>query len=179
MQKNSQMIANEGPRSKIRAEKTKRRVALLTNRTSEEAARAVGIGTATPTELAGVSMANLVRLELIMTTAKKDAIRAYKERKISRGIFTIRCKTTGHLWVESSRDLDAAEKRTFFLLRSGDVQIDKTAEAEFREYGPDMFSYEVLEKLDEDVAETAIRDLLRERKRHWLATLSARPLWPV
>ncbi len=99
-----------------------------------------------------------------------------KEWKISRGIFTIRI---GSVWVESSRDLDAAEKRTFFLLRSGDVQVDKTAAAEFREHGQDAFTYEVLEKLDEDVAELAIGDLISERKRHWLATLSARPLWPV
>src|SRR5215813_7730182 len=113
-----------------------------------------------------------------METSRKDAIRAYKERKVARGIFAIRCVPTGSVWVESSMDLDGAEKRTWFVLPA-DVQVNKIAAAEFREHGQEKFTYEVLEKLDEDVVEMAIRDLLKEKKRHWLAQLNARPLWPV
>ena len=114
-----------------------------------------------------------------MTQSRKDAIRAYKERKIARGIFAIRCGATGSVWVDTAMDLDMSEKRTWSLLRNGDVQADKTAVAEFREHGQEAYTYEVLEKLDEDVAEMLVRDLLKEKKKHWLLQLSARPLWPV
>jgi hypothetical protein len=114
-----------------------------------------------------------------MTQSKKDAIRAYKERKIARGIFAIRCAPTGSVWVESSMDLDMAAKRTWTLLGHGDVQANKAAVAEFGQHGQEAYSYEVLEKLDEDVLEMSIRDLLKEKKKHWLSQLSARPLWPV
>lgn len=76
-------------------------------------------------------------------------------------------------------DLEMSEKRTWSLLRNGDVQADKTAVAEFREHGQEAYTYEVLEKLDEDVAEMSVRDILRDKKKHWLSKLSARPLWPV
>jgi hypothetical protein len=114
-----------------------------------------------------------------MTQSRKDAIRAYKERKTARGIFAIRCGATGSVWVDSATDLDMSENRTWFLLRNGDVQADKTAVAEFREHGQEAFTYEVLEKLDEDVAEMSVRDSLKDKKKHWLSRMSARPLWPV
>ena len=114
-----------------------------------------------------------------MTQSRKDAIRAYKERKVARGIFAIRCAATGSVWVDSAMDLDMSEKRTWSMLRFADVQADKTAVAEFREHGQEAYTYEVLEKLDEDVAEMSVRDLLRDRKKHWLLQMNARPLWPV
>ena len=114
-----------------------------------------------------------------MTQSRKDAIRAYKERKAARGIIAIRCRATGTVWVDSAMDLEMSEKRTFTLLRNGDAQANKVAVAEFREHGQETYTYEVLEKLDDDVLEMSVRDLLRERKKHWLSQLNARPLWPV
>ena len=76
-------------------------------------------------------------------------------------------------------DLEMSEKRTWSLLRNGDVQADKAAVAEFREQGQEAYTYEVMEELDEDVAEMSVRDLLKEKKKHWLSQLSARPWWPV
>ena len=37
-----------------------------------------------------------------MSTSRKDAIREYKERKTPRGIYAIRCASTGSVWVESA-----------------------------------------------------------------------------
>jgi hypothetical protein len=114
-----------------------------------------------------------------MTQSRKDAIRAYKERKPERGIFAIRCGATGSVWVDSAMDLEMSEQRTWSLLRNCDPQADKAAVAEFRQHGQQAYTYEVLEKLDKDVAEISVRDSLKDKKKHWLSQLSARPLWPV
>jgi hypothetical protein len=114
-----------------------------------------------------------------VTTSRKAAIQAYKERKPPRGIFAIRCHTTGSVWVESATDLDAAENRTWFSLRHADRQLDKSIAAEFQTHGRDAFTYEILEKLPEDVAPMALRDLLKEKKLQWMAELGAGKLWPV
>jgi len=98
---------------------------------------------------------------------------------VPRGIFAIRCGPTAGVWVESAMDLETAQNRTWFALQHGDAQVDKQAAAEFQAYGADAFTFEVLEKFDEDVAQLALRDLLKERKRHWAAALNARTLWPV
>lgn len=113
-----------------------------------------------------------------MTSSRKAAIQAFKERKIPRGIFAVRRKTTGSVWVDSAMDLDSAENRTWFFLRNNDAQIDRLILSEFLEHGREAFTYEVLEKLDEDVMPMAIKDLLKERKLHWLGHLTARKLSP-
>jgi hypothetical protein len=113
-----------------------------------------------------------------MTLSRKEAIRAYKERKVPRGVFAMRCRATGNVWVDSAMDLEAAENRTWSSLRHGDVHMDKAIAAEFQTHGRDAFTYEVLEKLDEDVAPMSLRDLLKERKLHWIGKLQAGKLSP-
>jgi hypothetical protein len=108
---------------------------------------------------------------------RKEAIRAYKERKTPRGIFAIRCQPTGGVWVESAMDLGAAENRTWASLKLRDVQLNPTLAAQFQEHGREVFTFEVLEKLDDDVAEIALRDLLKEKKTLWLERLKAHKLY--
>jgi hypothetical protein len=114
-----------------------------------------------------------------MNSSRKAAIREFKERKTERGIFAVRCLPTGSVWVDSAMDLRAAENRTWASLRLGDVHADKSISEEFRTHSRDAFTFEILEKLDEDVAEMSIRDLLKEKKLHWLKELGARKLTPV
>lgn len=91
----------------------------------------------------------------------------------------MRCQPTGGVWVDSAMDLDAAENRTRFILRHGnETQISKSILAEFRVHGEEAFTFEILEKLDDDVAQMSIRDLLKERKLHWLQQVGAQKLAP-
>ncbi len=112
-----------------------------------------------------------------MTSSRKAAIQAYKERKTPRGIFAVRCQSTGAVWVDSAMDLVAAENRTWAALRFGDSQLDPTLAAQFREHGRDFFTFEVLEKLDDDVADIALRDILKEKKLSWRARLEAQKFY--
>jgi hypothetical protein len=114
-----------------------------------------------------------------MDSARKAAIQAYKERKTPRGIFALRCTVTGGVWVDSAMDLRAAENRAWSELRMGGAHVEKNIAAEFREHGQDNFRFELLETLDEDIAELSLRDVLKERKLHWIERLGARKLSPV
>jgi thioredoxin reductase len=114
-----------------------------------------------------------------MDAGRKAAIEAYKERKTPRGIFVVRCAATGNAWVDSAMDLEAAKNRTWFVMRHGDAQLEPALREDYRAHGLDTFGFEVLEVLSDDVAQIALRDTLKEKKRHWIERLGARTLSPL
>ena len=103
---------------------------------------------------------------------RKEAVRDYKMRKISRGIFAIRCATTGQTWVDSTPNLDGAKNGTWFQLREGRYR-DKALQSEWNTHGEPAFQFEILETLEEDVIPLAVRDLLTEKKKNWAIKLDA------
>lgn len=107
--------------------------------------------------------------------SRKEAIREFKERKVARGVFAVRCSATGDVWVDSSPNLNTAENSFWFCLRIGS-HINKTLLAEFLAHGKEAFRFEVLETFDDDVSQLALGDMLKEKRRHWLAECGAKPL---
>ena len=106
---------------------------------------------------------------------RKEAIRKFKERKPLLGVFAVRCKATGRVWVGAPRNLDASKNGPWFCLRNGSHH-DKALQEEWNVNGEPMFQYEVLDTLDDDVLPLGVADLLKEKKVHWMAQLRARPL---
>jgi hypothetical protein len=106
---------------------------------------------------------------------RKAAIREFKERKVPQGIFAVRCTTTGQVWVESSTNLNAAKNALFFCLRLGN-HYNKSFQAESNVHGEQAFEFEILEKLKDDEPPIGVRDLLKEKKRHWITQLNAQAL---
>ena len=96
--------------------------------------------------------------------SRKEAIRAYKERKPCRGAFAVRCTATGQAWVGSSPNLDAARNGIWFGLKHGSC-LDKNLQTEWQTHGEGAFEYEILGKLDDDVHAMEVNDLLKEKKR--------------
>lgn len=107
-----------------------------------------------------------------MSLNRKEAIKEYKERKIPRGVFVVRCAETGQRWVGSALNLEAARNRLWFTLRLG-KHPDKTLQQLWNDCGEQAFEYEIIEKLADDVLEMAVGDLLKEKRRHWSAELDA------
>ena len=107
-----------------------------------------------------------------MTSARKAAIAAYKERKSAPGIFAIRCQATAEIWVGQTPDLEKIQNRIWFTLRQGSHPC-RSLQAAWTAHGPDNFAFETCERLEEE--ETPyIRDaLLKERALHWRAELNA------
>ena len=105
--------------------------------------------------------------------ARKEAIQKFKERKTALGVFAVRCTATGRVWVDSSRNLDAAKNGTWFGLRNGSHR-DKSLQEEWNACGENAFQYEALEKLEDDVHPLAVADRLKEMRSRWIAQLGAR-----
>jgi hypothetical protein len=107
--------------------------------------------------------------------ARKEAIRKFKEQKPLRGAFAVRCKATGQVWVGASLNLAATKNGTWFSLRHRG-HLDRGLQHQWNICGEDQFQYEVLETLEEDLTPLEIPDLLKEKRRYWIAHLKARPL---
>lgn len=108
---------------------------------------------------------------------KKEAIAEYKNRKTPRGAYVVRFADDGPAWVDAVPDLDAARNGLLFMLRNR-LHRNPELQAEWDARGESAFRYEVLEKLDDDLAPMAWRDLLKDKKKEWLARLGAHAVTP-
>jgi len=107
-------------------------------------------------------------------TRRREAIRQYKERKVPVGIFSIRCRPTGQVWVGASRNLDGQKNSSFFGLRLGSHR-NRDMQAAWNAHGGEAaFEFTVVERLeDEDLGPLGRDTWLKARERHWLAELDA------
>jgi hypothetical protein len=108
---------------------------------------------------------------------KKEAIAEYKNRKTPRGMFVVRFAADGPAWVDATPDLGAAQNGLLYMLRNG-MHTNKGLQAEWNTHGESAFQYEILEKLDDDLAPMAWRDLLKDKKKEWVAKLGAQTITP-
>jgi hypothetical protein len=106
---------------------------------------------------------------------KKRAIHDFKERKVARGVYAVRCNQTGDVWVGSSPNLAATRNGTWFCLQNGS-SIHKQLQAEWDTRGEAAFEYEIIEQLEDDVSALALRDVLKEKKQEWVTRLGAQAL---
>jgi hypothetical protein len=108
---------------------------------------------------------------------RKEAIADYKNRKTPRGTYLVRFADDGPVFVDAVPDLDAARNGLLFALRIG-AHRNHELQAEWNAHGESSFRYEVLEKLEDNLAPMAWRDLLKDKKKEWIARLGARPVTP-
>jgi hypothetical protein len=108
---------------------------------------------------------------------RKEAIAEWKNRKTPRGAYVVRFADDGPVFVDAVPDLDAARNGLLFALRTG-VHWNKQLQAEWNAHGESSFRYEVLEKLEDDLAPMAWRDLLKDKKKEWVSRLGAHPVTP-
>ena len=106
---------------------------------------------------------------------RKEAIRKYKERKPSRGIFTLR--SPSKCWVDSALELGSIRNRIWSELKHN-AHRNPELQAEWNLHGEAAFEMEVVETLAEDVLEMAVRDELKRKRKEWAAKLGAPAITP-
>lgn len=107
---------------------------------------------------------------------RREAVQAYKEKKVLQGIFAVRCAATGETWLGMSRNLDAQQNSIWFSLRMGSHR-NKPLQAAWTGNGEAAFSLEVIEVVDTEKLSPYMRESrLKERLAHWLGEMSAQPL---
>jgi|SRR5579859_1917767 len=105
--------------------------------------------------------------------SRRDAIREYKERKFSQGIFAMRCSVTGEAWVGQSRNLEQQPNGLWPSLRRAG-HPNPALRAAFAVHGEAAFSFEILEVIEaEGLGPYALANLLKDRNAHWRAALGA------
>jgi hypothetical protein len=98
--------------------------------------------------------------------SRKAAIQDFKDRSPDRGVYAVRCVPDGRVWVGASPNLGAAKNGLWFQLRAG-VCRDRALQEAWTAAGEEAFTFEVLERLDDDVAAMRVSDLLKQgRERH-------------
>ncbi|MFL5297737.1 MAG: GIY-YIG nuclease family protein [Phenylobacterium sp.] len=108
--------------------------------------------------------------------SRREAVREFKERKVQRGVFALRCAPAGRVWVAASRNLDQQQNSIWFGLKSGGY-ANPEAQAAWREHGEAAFAFEVLEAFDDEALSPIGRaDLAKARAAHWRSELGAAKL---
>jgi hypothetical protein len=107
-----------------------------------------------------------------MTSDKKAAIAAYKERKTVAGIFVIRCQASAETWVGQAPNLETIQNRIWFSLRQG-THTCRSLQAAWKAHGPDGVTLEECERLEEEETPYIRAALLKERVQHWRTELGA------
>jgi hypothetical protein len=108
-------------------------------------------------------------------TGRKAAIDAYKKSTPHRGVYAVRCGSSGGVWVGSSPNLEAARNGLWFTLRTGSCR-DGSLQLEWQTHGEAAFSFEVLEELDTGILAMEVADTLKRGKQAWAARQGARTL---
>ncbi|PZU47672.1 MAG: hypothetical protein DI568_09005 [Sphingomonas sp.] len=104
---------------------------------------------------------------------RKAQIAAWKERRVTAGVYALRCPAADGLWIGRAPDISTIERRIRFTLRSsGSAQRD--LQAAFTAHGDEALSFEVLERLEPDADGPVPDYLLRSRHESWLARLGGK-----
>lgn len=107
-----------------------------------------------------------------MTSARKAAIAAWKERKSVAGIFAIRCAATSQVWVGQTPDIEKIQNRIWFTLRQGSHTC-RSLQAAWAAHGAEGLTFATCERLEEEES-AYIRDgLLKVRGVVWRKELGA------
>lgn len=107
-----------------------------------------------------------------MASERKEAIKEYKSRTATRGIYAVRCTATGAAWVGSTPTLETVQNMHWFMLRHGH-HTNKQLQAVWNEHGEQFFCCETVETLDAETPAVLARDLLKKQQRHWIERLGA------
>jgi hypothetical protein len=107
--------------------------------------------------------------------ARRQIADEFKERKVRRGIFAVRCSGTDDVWVGSSPNLDAARNSLWFQLRGG-LHRNSSLQGAWKQYGEQTFALDVLEQFEEDTSTLLLNDLYTRKKKEWVQSLSGQML---
>ena len=112
-----------------------------------------------------------------MSDDRKESVRAYKDRKIPRGVFVMHSIATERRWVDASPNLDAARNLLWFELKKGSHR-NRDLQSAWNADGELSFEFEIVEELDPDILESTIRDELKSKRAEWVAKLGVPTVFP-
>ena len=91
------------------------------------------------------------------------------------GIYAVCCAATGERWFGKAPDLATIQNRLWFTLRQGSNPHRTLQEAWARD-GADAFSFEVVERVEEEALKFGRERDLRRRLDHWVVSSGGRAI---
>jgi hypothetical protein len=111
-------------------------------------------------------------LDTTSKAGRRQIAADFKDRKVPRGVFAIRCAASGQCWVGSSTNLTAVQNSQWFQLRGG-LHRNPTLQQAWTHQTEQAFSLETLEELDDDLSPLLLNQQLAARKAYWANSLQA------
>lgn len=104
-------------------------------------------------------------------TDRKTLIREYKERQKPAGVFQVKNKATGKVFLGSSLNVEGSLNKQEFLLASG-AHKNKALQMDWKKFGRNQFEFSILEtvKVTEDPGFN-LKDELTLLEEIWLEQL--------
>ena len=97
--------------------------------------------------------------------------RTYKQNIPDMGIYQIKNKVNGKIYIDSSKNLDGTRNSRLFQLKMGKIVFNRELQKELNEFGADCFEFLVLDVLDNLEPGDNIDRLLTSLELHWLDKL--------
>jgi hypothetical protein len=99
--------------------------------------------------------------------SRREALTAYKERKVVAGIYAVRCAASGQVWIGKAPDVSTIRNRLWFTLRQGQNRHRSLQDA-WAQHGADAFTFEVVERIGEEDMQYGRDRVLKRRLDHWV-----------
>jgi len=94
----------------------------------------------------------------------------YKEIKIIAGVYQIRNKVNGKVFVAGTPNLKTINGKRFELQLG--TSYNKTLQQEWNEFGEDAFEFEILEQIEpKPCVFFDMKDAVNKREEHWIRKL--------
>ena len=84
---------------------------------------------------------------------RKELVSQYRARTQTGGVFSITCLPTGKRIIKKALDLQGSRNHFEFAKMTGSC-VDPNFTAEWKEFGPEAFCFEVLEQLEKKETQT-------------------------
>ena len=97
--------------------------------------------------------------------------RIYRQSSPDMGVYQIKNKVNGKIYVDSCQNLAGTRNSRLFQLKIGKVVFSRELQKELTEFGADCFEFAVLEVLDKPEPGDNVDRLLAALELHWLEKL--------
>jgi hypothetical protein len=85
--------------------------------------------------------------------SKRELKENYKNRKVTGGIYCIKCDGNGRVWMKTAKDM-AGHKNKFEFFVSTNTCPEPGMFKEWRQYGAKSFSFDILEEINKGETQT-------------------------
>jgi hypothetical protein len=104
-------------------------------------------------------------------TGRTEIKRIYKQNRPAMGVYQIRNKINGRIYVGSSQNLEGTRNSRVFQLRMGKIVFSRELQKDLNEFGAESFDFSILGVLDKPEQWDNIEQSLTALELHWLEKL--------